>query len=49
MIREFHDEITRLRAELEQFSGGKINFDQGTGAPGQQLLEVEKYIHVENK
>lgn len=27
MIREFQDEISRLKAELEQFSGGKFNFD----------------------
>jgi uncharacterized small protein (DUF1192 family) len=29
MIREFQDEIGRLKAELEKFSGGKINFDVG--------------------
>jgi kinesin family protein 3/17 len=26
MIREFSDEITRLREQLAKFSGGKINF-----------------------
>ena len=24
MIREFHDEITRLRAELEKYGGGNL-------------------------
>ena len=35
MIREFHDEITRLREQLAALSGGKINV-QGSqpGAPG---------------
>jgi len=36
MIREFHDEITRLRDQLAAFSGGKINF----GAAGQPQGEV---------
>jgi len=27
MIREFQDEISRLKAELEQFSGGKYNLN----------------------
>jgi len=49
MIREFHDEITRLRAELEAFSGGKINFDpsgatvQGEGGT-QTVTQVEHYV-----
>jgi hypothetical protein len=25
MIREFHDEITRLREQLAKMSGGKLN------------------------
>lgn len=29
MIREFSDEITRLREELARFSGGKIDFGNG--------------------
>lgn len=29
MIREFSDEITRLRDQLAKFSGGKINFNAG--------------------
>jgi hypothetical protein len=34
MIREFQDEIARLKAELEQFSGGKLNFDGPIGPDG---------------
>ena len=53
MIREFQEEITRLKAELESFSGGKIRLGDGEGVSynedGQQVIEVEKYIHVENK
>lgn len=36
MIREFHDEITRLRQELASFSGGKINFDPASGTMSTQ-------------
>ena len=47
MIREFHDEITRLRAQLAQLSGGQINVQ---GEPGQQqpggVVEVQKFIAV---
>ena len=32
MIREFHDELTRLREQLAQLSGGKLTF---SGEPGQ--------------
>ena len=50
MIREFQDEIARLKAELEQFSGGKFNFDGvQIGPDGKQIVEVEKYEHVVNK
>ncbi len=49
MIREFQDEIARLKAELEQFSGGRLNFDGPVGPDGKQVIEVEKYVHVENK
>ena len=36
MIREFQDEIARLKAQLENFSGGKLNFDGiKIGADGQ--------------
>jgi len=49
MIREFHDEITRLRAELQAFSGGKINFDAGASSQGggggtQTVTQVETYV-----
>lgn len=48
MIREFHDEITRLREQLAAMSGGKLKVQ---GAPGQQMtpgeaLEVQKFIPV---
>lgn len=50
MIREFQDEISRLKAELEQFSGGRLNFDGvQIGPDGNQIIEVEKIVHVENK
>ena len=44
MIREFHDEITRLREQLANLSGGKLNVgDTGTGAaagaPGQPIVK----------
>lgn len=51
MIREFHDEITRLRAELQAFSGGKINFDPNGGESAlsgnngtQTVTQVEHYV-----
>ena len=50
MIREFQDEIARLKSELEQFSGGRLNFDgYQVGPDGKQVIEVEKFVHVENK
>ena len=46
MIREFHDEITRLREQLAALSGGKIQTqDTTSGAPG-EVIEVEKFIPV---
>jgi kinesin family protein 3/17 len=49
MIREFHDEITRLREQLAAMTGGKIRSGKtGPSYPG-QVQEVEKYIHVEDK
>jgi hypothetical protein len=43
MIREFQDEIARLKAQLGEFSGGKLNFDGiKIGPDGQQIIEVEK-------
>lgn len=50
MIREFHDEITRLRAELDKYGGG---IDM-SGAGGEQTVGpdgeiiVEKVVHVDN-
>jgi hypothetical protein len=39
-----------LKAELEQFSGGRLNFEGvQVGPDGQQIIEVEKFVHVENK
>ena len=49
MIREFQDEISRLKAELEAFSGGKIRLDGGGGDGGPQVVEIEKIVHIENK
>ena len=50
MIREFQEEILRLKAELEQFSGGKFNLNGVSYGPdGQQVVEVEKFVHVEDK
>ena len=48
MIREFHDEITRLREELSKYGGG-IDLSQTptqTGPNGQII--VEKIVHVDN-
>lgn len=50
MIREFHDEISRLRAELEKYGGVP-----GAGpSPGGQVDEngdyiVEKVVYINNK
>lgn len=51
MIREFHEEIMRLKAELEQCSGGKLNMGGNvtTNEDGTQIVEVEKVVHVGNK
>lgn len=50
MIREFHDEITRLRAELDRFGGAPAG-DGGGGAqqigPDGEII-VEKVVHVDN-
>ena len=51
MIREFHDEIQRLRAQLSNMTGGKM---RAPGVPGQinphtGMVEVENIIHVEDK
>lgn len=48
MIREFHDEITRLRAELEKYGGANLNSPQGQlNANGEYV--VEKVVYVNNK
>ena len=49
MIREFQEEILRLKAELESFTGGKISFNGGDGGGGPQVVEVQKLVHRENK
>lgn len=53
MIREFHDEITRLREELARFSGGQINFGDGTavamGEGGTTVVQRKQVTYVENK
>ena len=47
MIREFHDELTRLREQLAQLSGGKLTFSgepgQGEVAGGENII-VEKVV-----
>ena len=48
MIREFHDEITRLRAELQKYGGADIlNMENAKKGPDGQLI-VEKIVHVDN-
>lgn len=53
MIREFADEITRLRQQLSAFSGGKIDFSnvQLGEAGGGTVTNVERkqVTYVENK
>ena len=45
MIREFQDEIEKLKRELEQAAGGVY-----TGNPGDpQVVQVDRVVHVENK
>jgi kinesin family protein 3/17 len=51
MLREFQEEIARLKAQLEFHSDGKTG--GVPGAPGvggkSQIVEVEKVVHVEDK
>lgn len=48
MIREFHDEITRLRAELEKHGGGNLlNMEQGEIGPDGEMI-IEKIVHIDN-
>lgn len=55
MIREFADEITRLRQQLSAFSGGKIDFSgMALGETGQNNgtvtnVERKQVTYVENK
>jgi hypothetical protein len=51
MIREFHDEITRLREQLAQMTGGRVRTKGGPGGmsgPG-GVMEIERTVHVEDK
>lgn len=50
MIREFHDEITRLRAELEKYGGANLlalNDSVKERGPDGEIV-VEKVVHVDN-
>jgi len=50
MIREFHDEISRLRAELEKFGGANLNSNPANmegaevGPDGEIIVEQVEYI-----
>ena len=49
MIREFHDEITRLREELEKAGGGNLlAMENAQRDPETGELIVEKVVHVDN-
>lgn len=49
MIREFHDEITRLREELNKYGGGVDLSGQQTHQTGPNgEIIVEKVVHVDN-
>jgi ADP-ribose pyrophosphatase YjhB (NUDIX family) len=47
MLREFQEEITRLKQQLEMAGAGKFNAD-GTPVPG-GVVEVEKVVYEEDK
>ena len=50
MIREFHDEITRLRAELEKYGWANVlalNDSVKERGPDGEII-VEKVVHVDN-
>jgi len=50
MIREFHDEITRLRAELEKYGGANLlalNDSSKERGPDGEII-VEKFVHFDN-
>lgn len=48
MIREFHDEITRLREELNKYGGGVDMSGQQTQTGPNGEVIVEKIVHVDN-
>ena len=49
MIREFHDEISRLRAELEKYGGADLlNLVNQKRDPETGEIIVEKVVHVDN-
>ena len=51
MIREFHDEITRLREQLAALSGGKLNIQGEPGAQGaaggETIVEKKMVVGVD--
>jgi len=47
MIREFHDEISRLKAELEKYGGSNPNLENAVKGPDGELI-IEKIVHVDN-
>jgi len=48
MIREFHDEITRLRAELERCGGSELlAMENAERGPDGEII-VEKIVHIDN-
>lgn len=47
MLREFQEEITRLKEQLQMAGGGNFSAD-GTPGPG-GVVEVEKVVHVADK
>lgn len=52
MIREFHDEITRLREQLAAASGGKLNITgepgmQGAAGGGETIIEKKMVVGVD--
>ena len=51
MIREFHDEITRLREQLAALSGGKLNVSsdgpQSAAAGGAPIIQEKKVFGMD--
>ena len=48
MIREFHDEITRLRAELEKYGGSNLLNQENAVMNEDGEMVVERVVHVDN-